>query len=161
MKKQVAVISILFLLLLSLCSCGSEGKATIQTKDGITENVSIANLKELLSGNRSKFEKLYGHAKITFIGTIESVFIDPYSSYSEGFDYITFKNGLTVFLLHDFDYGVDLEMLSPGARLRITTIMAESPRGGEDGISLNDNSGFKSSNVDVEEIKLTTITVLN
>ncbi len=129
MKKVVAFI-ILVALCLSFCACSPvapEPKATIVNNEGVTEELTIAELRNIARENALKFETLYIGATITFEGTYSSIWTDYYlvgMSYNDRVNLLMLEEGVEVWVPRT-KYLDLLEGLSAGDKIIISSQIAE------------------------------------
>lgn len=122
MKKLLAII-LAVLMLLSLCACGGKVvTATIVTNDGETVQKTRSELSKEYEENRARYIEKYDGASITFVGTVESVsqYYDP--SYNRSIQEIDFDDGFELKLL-DGSFDDIIIDLSKGDKLKVTTNM--------------------------------------
>lgn len=73
MKKVIAILMVLGVLL-SLCACGSKApKATVVTNSGETKQMTLEEIKEIEESNEVLFEEEYVGADITVTSTVTKI----------------------------------------------------------------------------------------
>lgn len=126
MKKAVSLLLALSVLIL-MCACGGasakESPATIIDNQGNTVEMTHDELFQVYKENELKFEKLYGAAKITFVGTVESINTEIRAAATGPlrnicWDEIEFEEGWTV-LVHHGSYDDILMELGAGSKLQV------------------------------------------
>ncbi|MBQ3009567.1 MAG: hypothetical protein IJD81_00085 [Oscillospiraceae bacterium] len=126
MKKLVSLLLTLSMLF-ALCACGGstvkELPATIIDNEGNTVEMTHDELLQVNKDNQLKFEKLYGGADITFIGTVKNIKTEIYAAAtgvlsSICWDEIYFEEGWKV-LVHHGSYDDILMQLSAGDKLQV------------------------------------------
>ena len=112
-------------LVLALCACGGtkESPAVIIDNNGNTVEMTHGELIQAYKDNQLKFEKLYGAADITFVGTVKNVKSEIHAAATGVlsnicWDEIYFEEGWKV-LVHHGSYDDILMELSPGDKLQV------------------------------------------
>ena len=112
MKKVISLFLVL-IAILSLCSCGGEGKATV-INHGKTFTLSYKELKAENEENHQRFYESYNNASISFVGSVKSIDSSPsWNKYT-----INFKEGWKL-ELDDSKRYVDLGSLREGIKLKV------------------------------------------
>ena len=127
MKRLIAFV-LVFVLCLSLCSCGAkstDAKATIVTNDGKTVELTAQELFDEFDANEARFEKIYGGADIEFVGTVKTIKTDT-GVYS-GDNKVTSQQNKIVFeegwclIIGAQNTKYDLADYYPGQELKVST----------------------------------------
>ena len=129
MKKALSLILAL-VLCLSLCACGENStgtntKATIETNEGKTVQLSAEELFNEYDGNEARFNKLYFGVTISFTGTVKSIKTETEVLNGKGNvtakeNKIVFEEGWCVIIGHANET-YDLADYYPGQKLEVST----------------------------------------
>jgi len=134
--KRIIALLLAIVMCFALAACGSDKsdetlKATIVTNDGETVSMSAAELMEVYDSNEARFYKLYGDAKITFVGTVSSIktntsVIVEDGSVKAGQNKIVFDEGWCL-VIGEENASYDLADFYSGQTLKVTTSIFGAP----------------------------------
>lgn len=139
MKKYIALVLAL-MMCQSLCACGSNSesteapaanRATIDTNEGETVELSAEELFSEFDGNEARFFKLYGGARIQFVGTVKSIDVNTYvyagsNTVQTEQNKIVFEEGWCLIIGKE-NISIDLADYYPGQKVEVTTGIVGAP----------------------------------
>ena len=150
MKKLIALL-LAGVLCFALCACGGDSsesnatsesqpttianetviKATIITNEGTTVEKTAEELFAEYDGNEARFNKLFGGAKIEFVGTVKNIKVDTNvyagsNSIQSGQNKIVFEEDFTL-IIGEENADFDLADYYIGQKLKVVSCIVGAP----------------------------------